>query len=975
MMDVTTEPQMPEKKQQQNLNKIISKTDQYPAFQEVCLDVLAEKYAKGDEKQLSGHQMADAIRTRVAKTLAGNETDPQLFEADYLRALKSGFIPGGRINSAAGTDIKSVTLINCFVQPVGDSVSQTTDGKVSIYSALNHAAETMRRGGGVGYDFSSIRPKGARVVGTQSSASGPVSYMHLFNQSCSTVESAGSRRGAQMGVLRVDHPDIKEFITAKQTAGSLNNFNISVGLTDTFMESLETGQTFELVHKKQPADEMKNETAYQRDDGLWVYDKIDPMELWNCIMQSTYNAAEPGVLFLDRINQENNLHYCEIIEATNPCGEVPIPDYGCCCLGSINLTAFVKNPFENDATFNFDDFSWTVSQSVRMLDNVLDVSAWPLEQQRQEAQNKRRIGLGYTGLGDTLIELGLRYDTVEGRNFAAEITRHMRDTAYRASIDLAKEKGAFPKLDAEKYLQSGFALRLPDDIRNDIRVHGIRNSHLISIAPTGTISLAFADNCSNGIEPAFSWFYNRLKRMADGSTREYKVQDHAYRVYGQLGFDQNDLPEAFVSALDISAKDHMLMQAAIQPYIDASISKTVNVPEDYPFAQFQGLYLDAWRAGLKGITTYRPNNILGSVLSVDSVQEKPQDLDQSEPDRKVKISDTPEVALASLRWAKRPQMSGGSPGFCYMVENLDNRFAVFIGHIENDSAQAFEVWVNGAEQPRGLAALAKSISMDMRSMDYEWLKIKLDSLSKTAGQPFVMSMPPSGDEIHVPGNVASLARLVKYRCDELAMFDQPQNATPLVDAMFSRREPKSGTDGTLSWTVDINNPTTGDDFAMFVKECIMPDGTHRPYSVWLSGSYPLDFNGITKSLSLDMRVIDPAWIGKKLRGLKNFPEAQGDFFAKTIGSEKQSLQPSTVAYIARLIIHRYNMLGILDEEGFPINPMGMMQITESDLQTKSSNVENLVVKGKECKECHNAAVIRRDGCDFCTACGHIGACG
>ena len=437
------------------------------------------------------------------------------------------------------------------------------------------------------------------------------------------------------------------------------------------------------------------------------------------------------------------------------------------------------------------------------------------------------------------------------------------------------------------------------------------------------------------------------------------------------------LPEAFVSALQISARDHMLMQAAIQPYIDASISKTVNVPEDYPFIQFQDLYLDAWKAGLKGITTYRPNNILGSVLSVESTEISPQDLDQSEPDRKIQISATPEVALASLRWANRPQFTAGSPGYCYMVENQNNRFAVFIGHIacgtNNSTEEAFEVWINGAEQPRGLAALAKTISMDMRAMDSQWLKIKLDSLSKTAGQPFSMAMPPTGEMISVPGNVASLARLIRYRCEELAMFDNPNAKTPLVDALFSHKEPKSGTQGTLSWTVDVDNPSTGDDFAMFVKECVMPDGTHRPYSIWLSGTYPLDFNGISKSLSLDMRVFDPAWIGKKLRGLKSFPEAQGDFFAKIPGHDKQEMQPSTIAYIARLLIHRYNMLGILDTEGFPINPLGMMKLPEASI--KNSNVENLIVSGKVCVECSNAAVIRRDGCDFCTSCGHIGACG
>ena len=943
-------------------------------LQEVCLDVLTEKYAKGEEKLLNGSDMADAIRVRVAKSLATNELKPNDFEANFLKALKSGFIPGGRINSSAGTGIKNATLINCFVQPVGDSISSKTAGKASIYTALNHAAETMRRGGGVGYDFSSIRPKGALVKGTQSYASGPVSYMHLFDQSCSTVESAGSRRGAQMGVLRIDHPDIMEFISVKQTAATLNNFNISVGITDAFMKALDRHELFELVHKEQPAvlDSTGNNIV-QRDDGLWVYKKVDPRELWALIMESTYKAAEPGVLFIDSINKDNNLYYCETIEATNPCGEVPIPDYGCCCLGSINLTKYVLEPFTENANFDFGAYSWTISQSIRMLDNVLDISSWPLKLQQKEAQEKRRIGLGYTGLGDALIELGLRYDSDDGREFAEKITCLMRDTAYITSIEIAKHKGAFPKFDADKYLQSKFVRRLPETIRKDIKQYGIRNSHLISIAPTGTISLAFADNCSNGIEPAFSWFYTRKKRLADGSTRDYQVEDHAYRLYCHLGYDPKNLPPAFVSALDISARDHLLMQAAIQPYIDASISKTVNIPEDYPFSQFKNIYQDAWKYGLKGITTYRPNNILGSVLSTETTKEQPQKLDQFSADRKLQISTTPEVALASLRWPHRPQFNAGSSGISYMVENIQQRFAVFIGHIEGDDKTAFEVWVNGAEQPRGLAALAKTLSMDMRARDHLWLKLKLDSLCKTSGNPFSMNMPPEGELINVPGNVAALARLIRYRCMELSVFEQPNAKTPLVDAMFSLKEPKSGTEGTLSWTVDINNATTGDDFAMFVKECVLPDGSHRPYSVWLSGTYPLDFNGITKSLSFDMRVLDAAWIGKKLRGLKDFPEAQGDFFAKVPGSEKQALQPSTIAYVARLLIHRYKMLAVLDEQGFPMNPMGMMSTKEPACE--NTNVENLVLAGKVCIECSNASVIRRDGCDFCTSCGQIGACG
>lgn len=941
-------------------------------WQIVSIDVLREKYAKGAEKELSGDEMVKAIRTRVANALAEQEKVPKKFVQPFLKALQNGFIPGGRINSAAGTDIKNVTLINCFVQPVGDSISGIVNGKCGIYTALKEAAETMRRGGGVGYDFSSVRPAGAKVVGTASSASGPVSYMNVFDQSCQTVESAGSRRGAQMGVMRCDHPDILTFISAKLERGKLNNFNISVGVTDEFMEAVINDRPFELVHEAEPSDQLLNEGAYKRADGKWVYKKVSPQEIFNVIMKNTYNAAEPGVLFLDRINQENNLHYCEKIEATNPCGEIPIPDYGCCCLGSINITKFVSGAFTSAAAFDHKAFCENVTTAVRMLDNVLDATAWPLPQQQKEAQNKRRVGLGYTGLGDVLIMLGLRYDSDAGREFAGDMTRQMRDAAYRSSIELAKEKGAFPMLDADKYLESGMAKRLPDDIRADIKKYGIRNSHLLSIAPTGTISLAFADNASNGLEPAFSWCYKRMKREADGSKREYRVEDHAYRVYRETGGDLNKLPEAFVSALEISANDHMLMQAVIQKYIDASISKTVNVPADYPFDQFKELYIDSYKNGLKGITTYRPNDIVGSVLSVDTPETKNnQNLDQSDPDRKIRITKTPDTSIAALRWSHRPKVPGGTPCITYVIDNPDHRFAVFVGHLENGSAHPFEVWVNGEEVPRGLHALAKNLSMDMRSEDKEWLKIKLESLSKTPTIPFEMTMP-GGQRAMVSGSVSALAKLVAHRCEELGAFDS-QMSTPLVNAMFSRKEPKSGVDGTLSWTVDVDNPATGDDFAMFVKECVMPDGTHRPYSVWLSGVYPLEFNGLTKSLSLDMRVVDPAWIGKKLRGLADVTEPQGDFFARVPGSEKQAIQPSSVAYIARLLIHRYNMHGLLTDDGYPINSMGLLKIDEPEQD--ASNVAHIRLAGKVCVECKQSAVIKRDGCDFCTACGHIGACG
>lgn len=588
------------------------------APQEISLDVLLEKYAKGNESNIHD------VQSRVAQALASVEK-PEFqgyWEERFIWAQKHGFVPAGRINSAAGMDLHA-TLINCFVQPVGDSVSNPTDGKPGIYAALADAAETMRRGGGVGYDFSSIRPKDALVRGTRSRASGPVSFMHVFNASCSTVESAGARRGAQMGVLRGDHPDILEFIHAKDK-GELTNFNISIGVSDEFMQAVAHDGEFELVHKAEPGAEKKAAGAYLRSDGLWVYEKVRARDLWDAVMRSTYDHAEPGILFMSRMNQENNLYYCEKIEATNPCAEQPLPDYGCCCLGSINLTRFVRNPFSEHAHFDFEGFAQVVAVAMRMLDNVLDATSWPLAKQQAEAMAKRRVGLGFLGLGSSLVMLGIRYNSVLGREFARQVSEKMRDTAYLASTELAQEKGAFPLFDEAAYLQGKFAQRLPAEVRAAIAKHGIRNSHLLSIAPTGTITLAFADNASNGIEPAFSWVYSRKKRMADGSQQTYEVADHAWRLYRHMGNDVSDdskLPAAFVTALQMSASEHMQMLEAVQPYIDSSISKTVNVPADYPYAEFQNLYMEAWRAGLKGLATYRPNSVLGSVLSVSKEAE------------------------------------------------------------------------------------------------------------------------------------------------------------------------------------------------------------------------------------------------------------------------------------------------------------------------------------------------------------------
>ncbi|HSI49328.1 MAG TPA: adenosylcobalamin-dependent ribonucleoside-diphosphate reductase [Ideonella sp.] len=953
--------------------------------QAISEEVLVEKYAKGDERSV------DEVRARIANALAACEPAAQQahWAARFLDAQRRGFVPAGRINSAAGTAL-SATLINCFVQPVGDSIASEEDGVPGIYTALTEAAETMRRGGGVGYDFSRIRPRGAWVGSTQSSASGPISYMRVFDRSCETVESAGSRRGAQMGVLRCDHPDIEEFIHAKDQ-GDLKNFNISIAVTDVFMEAVQTGGEVELLHRAEPGAKQKAAGAYQRGDGLWVYRRVPARSLWDQVMRATYDHAEPGVLFLDRINQDNNLSYCETIAATNPCAEQPLPPYGCCCLGSIDLTHFVAEPFEPGAHFDAVGFTEVVKVATRMLDNVLDVTVWPLPRQQEEAANKRRVGLGFTGLGNALAMLNLRYDTPAARDMARQISEIMRDGAYDASVDLAQERGAFPLFNADLYLSRGtFASRLPQAVKDRIRKHGLRNSHLLSIAPTGTISLAFADNASNGIEPAFSWTYTRKKRMPDSSFKEYAVEDHAWRLFRHLKGADTPLPEAFVTALEMSAEAHALMVAAVAPCIDTSISKTVNVPADYPYVDFQDLYMTAWKSGLKGLATYRPNAILGSVLSVEPTPSAtPAPLTTITTDganQRLKLEKLPKPVLTSLRWPGRPELRGGNPAWSYMIQHPHGDFALFVGELPAEAGPdgglfgrtlPFEVWVNGAEQPRGLGALAKTLSMDMRVNDPQWLKLKLDALATVAEErSFEMAFPPSGEKRLFPGVVAATASVIRWRCEQLgALQDGP---TPVLDAMFSRDEPRTTTAGTLAWAVDVDNPATGEAFTLTLKEVALasPDApagyVTRPCALGFSGNYPRAFDGLARLLSLDMRVIDPAWIGMKLRKLLNVGEPLGHFMAPIPGQKRQQVWPSTVAYVARLVIHRYAMLGVLDEEGFPLREMGILA---SPLPRTAAADKVVPMAGKPCPECGNATMIHKDGCDFCTACGYVGQCG
>ncbi|TRW95162.1 adenosylcobalamin-dependent ribonucleoside-diphosphate reductase [Paracoccus sp. M683] len=556
---------------------------------------------KDAEGQAIDGSVEDSWR-RVARDLASVEQNPAEWEGRFYTALEDfKFLPAGRILAGAGTG-RSVTLFNCFV------MGTIPDSMGGIFDMLKEAALTMQQGGGIGYDFSTIRPRGAAVHGVAADASGPLSFMDVWDAMCRTIMSAGSRRGAMMATMRCDHPDIEAFIEAKQDSARLRMFNLSVLITDPFMQAVKDGGSWDLVF-----------------DGR-VYRTVDARDLWNRIMRATYDFAEPGVIFIDRINQQNNLQYVETIAATNPCGEQPLPPYGACLLGSINLARLVTDPFTKDAHLDESGLDDLVRTAVRMMDNVVDASRFPLPQQLAEAQAKRRIGLGVTGLADALLMLGLRY----GADDAVEQTRKwmkaIARSAYLASADLAEEKGAFPLFDADEYLKSGFMARMDDDVRAAIAQKGIRNALLTSIAPTGTISL-YAGNVSSGIEPVFAYAYTRKVLQKDGSRTEEEVVDYAVQMWRDLHGDA-PLPDYFVNAQTLAPLDHVAMQAAAQEWVDSSISKTINCPEDISFEGFKDVYLAAWDKGCKGCTTYRPNDVTGSVLSVSEKTEAAPEADK-----------------------------------------------------------------------------------------------------------------------------------------------------------------------------------------------------------------------------------------------------------------------------------------------------------------------------------------------------------
>jgi ribonucleoside-diphosphate reductase alpha chain len=534
---------------------------------------------------------------RIARALAEVEADPAKWEAEFYAALEGfKFLPAGRIIAGAGTG-RSVTLFNCFVM---GTIPDTMEG---IFTGLKEAALTMQQGGGIGYDFSTIRPKGAEVKGVAADASGPLSFMDVWDAMCRTIMSAGSRRGAMMATMRCDHPDIEAFIEAKKDPARLRMFNLSVLVTDPFMAAVKADGPWELVF------------------GGKVYRTVEARDLWNRIMRSTFDYAEPGVIFIDRINAANNLGYAETIAATNPCGEQPLPPYGACLLGSINLPTLVQDAFEPQSSMDMAALDRLVRVAIRAMDNVVDASRFPLPEQAAEAKAKRRIGLGVTGLADALLMVGLRYGSEEAAKVTEVWMHAIARAAYLASVDLAKEKGAFPLFDADGFLASGNMMGMDADVRAAIAAHGIRNALLTSVAPTGTISL-YAGNVSSGIEPVFAYAYTRKVLQKDGSRTEEEVVDYAVRLWREK-FGDAELPEHFVNAQTLPPLDHVRMQAAAQRWVDSSISKTINCPVDISFDEFQQVYMAAWDQGCKGCTTYRPNDVTGSVLTVSEKSDAP----------------------------------------------------------------------------------------------------------------------------------------------------------------------------------------------------------------------------------------------------------------------------------------------------------------------------------------------------------------
>ena len=631
---------------------------------------------------------------RVATALAAVEDTPDAWEEKFYQALEGfKFLPAGRIWAGAGTE-RDVTLFNCFV------MGTIPDDMSGIFEHLKEAALTMQQGGGIGYDFSTLRPKGAPVKGVGADASGPLTFMDVWDAMCRTIMSAGHRRGAMMATMRCDHPDIEAFIEAKRDPGRLRMFNLSVLVTDSFMVAVKDDRPWELVF------------------GGTSYKNLPARELWDKIMRATYAYAEPGVIFIDRINRTNNLNYAETISATNPCGEQPLPPYGACLLGSINLAALVQAPFTPESDIDIAALGELVTVAVRMLDNAIESSRFPLPQQDHEANAKRRIGLGITGLADALIMCGARYGSPRAVELTESWMSALRRAAYLASAGLVAEKDIFPLFDRDKFLASESTANLDEDVREAIAANGIRNALLTSVAPTGTISIV-ANNVSSGLEPVFSFSYTRNVLMPDGTRREEQVSDYAFRLFKQQYGEHTPLPDAFVDAQHLTPSDHVRMQATVQKFVDSAVSKTINVAEGIPFDSFKDVYFEAYDSACKGCTTYRPNDVTGAVLKADNPDDAANsqvELPLDEPQARPKDIYEAGGVVYMTKPLDRPEVL---PGATYKVRwpESDHAMYITINDVVIDARRRpFEVFINSknTEHYAWTVALTRMISAVFR---------------------------------------------------------------------------------------------------------------------------------------------------------------------------------------------------------------------------------------------------------------------
>ncbi len=700
-----------------------------PATDSISRDVWDMKYRLKGQDGLAVEGSIEDTWWRVAKAVALAEPAEQREKraAEFYGLLENyRFLPAGRILAGAGTE-RQVTLFNCFV------MGRIPDSLNGIFTALKEAALTMQQGGGIGHDFSTIRPRGAPVKGVGADASGPVSFMDVWDAMCRTIMSAGTRRGAMMGTMRCDHPDIECFITAKQTATRLRNFNLSVLVTDSFMAAVKADAEWPLLF-----------------EGV-TYRTVQARAVWDKIMRATFDYAEPGVIFIDRINADNNLSYCETIACTNPCGEQPLPAYGACLLGSMNLTRFVDAPFSPQARLKDEELAGAVTLAVRFMDNVIDVSRYPLPQQQAEAKAKRRIGLGVTGLADALAMCGLRYGAEGAAAAAAHWMGLIERAAYLASIDLARERGAFPLFDAKSFGAAGHVAGLAPSIRSAIAESGIRNGLLTSIAPTGTISL-LAGNVSSGIEPIFSIRYQRKILQPDGNSRTEKVTDYAAALWWQTHGEDVPLPEVFVTAETLTPSDHLLMQAAVQKHIDSSISKTINIPVESTFEAFRTVYEDAYDLGLKGCTTFRPNAVTGSVLSTGA-----------------------EVLTAG---GHAPMERGEVlPGYSYKLKWPETDHAIYItinDVIADGMRRPFEIFINSKnmEHYAWTVALTRMISaVFRRGGDVSFVVEELKAVFDPRGGQWVAGR-------YVPSLLAAIGGVIERHMIETGFLPSSMAAAP-----------------------------------------------------------------------------------------------------------------------------------------------------------------------------------------------------